>query len=268
VFAFLRLKGIFVEQLLGSKNKMAAPVGKPVVRIFQSDQAVAENLCSYVTNIANESIKQHGKFTIALSGGSLAKYLNNGLPKANTDWSKWRIYFCDERHVPFNDPECTYSIYKRGLFSAVNIPEENIFPDNPNVSVEDAAKEYEAKLRAEFPGQAFPRFDLLLLGMGPDGHTCSLFPGHPLLKEDKLWIAPISDSPKPPPQRITMTFPVLNNATNAIFVSCGGSKAEMVQRVLEGSEQPPLPAAQVLPHSGCVYWFLDNGASQLLAQRS
>jgi len=113
------------------------------------------------------------------------------------------------------------------------------------------------KLEKEFGGK-LPSFDLILLGMGPDGHTASLFPHHPLLNETVLWIAPIEGSPKPPPQRITFTLPLINNSKNVVFVASGESKKEMVRRVLQ--EDVPvgeLPSKLVKPTSGNLYWFVD-----------
>lgn len=97
------------------------------------------------------------------------------------------------------------------------------------VLAEEAARDYIQKMAVHFPPDELPRFHLLLLGMGPDGHTCSLFPGHRLLDETSVWVAPITDSPKPPPSRITLTFPVLNNAECCAFAMTGQSKAEMVK---------------------------------------
>ncbi|XP_060591167.1 6-phosphogluconolactonase-like [Ruditapes philippinarum] len=241
---------------------MAAPM-----IICETDTQVAEKLCAFVIAKANESIKANGSFYVGLSGGSLVKYLCNGLPQLDTDWKKWRIFFCDERHVPYNSDDCTYTPYKQGLVDKVGMLENNIFPINPNLSVEDSAKDYASKIRQHFPGNDLPRFDMLLLGMGPDGHTCSLFPGHKLLEEKVDIIAPISDSPKPPPARVTMTFPMINNCRYAVFASCGESKAEMVQRVLEGNESPPLPAAQVRPTNGELHWFLDKPAASKLKNK-
>lgn len=94
---------------------------------------------------------------------------------------------------------------------------------------EEAAKDYEEKLKHDYPNEVLPRIDMLLLGMGPDGHTCSLFPGHKLLTEFTKWIAPITDSPKPPSCRITMTLPVINNARYCVFAASGKEKAEMIK---------------------------------------
>lgn len=232
----------------------------PVVEILESEDVVSEKLCELIVSKANAAIKDRGIFSVGFSGGSAAKFLCNGLPKASTDWSKWRIFFCDERHVPFDDPECTYSIYKSNLLTKVPLSEEHIFPLNPDVSVEEAAEDYVRKLRTVFT-DGLPRFDVLVLGMGPDGHTCSLFPGHDLLKETKKIAAAINDSPKPPPKRVTLTLPTINNAACAVFASCGASKADIVQQVLEDKSDNPLPAARVRPTDGEVIWFLDKGAA-------
>lgn len=165
-------------------------------------------------------------------GGSLTKYLANGLPNIKTDFSKWHLFFCDERFVPEDDPESTFGIYKTILMPKVPIAESQFYTINQKVDLKDCAKQYEASIRKAFNLQEdseVPVFDLLLLGMGPDGHTCSLFPDHPLLEEQSVLIAPISDSPKPPPCRVTMTYPLINNARCCIFAMSGAGKAEMVK---------------------------------------
>jgi 6-phosphogluconolactonase len=236
----------------------------PQIKVFSSEAEVSKNLCDLVISKADVAIKQRGVFTIGVSGGSAAKFLCDGLSQATTDWSKWRVFFCDERHVPFTDPECTYSFYKANLLAKVSLSEEHIFPLKPELSVEEAADDYERKLRSVFTDEGLPRFDILVLGMGPDGHTCSLFPDHPLLQETKRIAAPISDSPKPPPQRVTLTFPVINNSACAVFASCGAGKADIVQQVLEDTLSIPLPAARVRPTNGEVIWLLDQGAAAKL----
>jgi len=130
--------------------------------------------------------------------------------------------------------------------------------------VGEVAEDYMHKMKEYFHPGSLPKFDLLLLGMGPDGHTCSLFPGHPVLLEKNAWIATVTDSPKPPPCRITLTLPVINNARTCVFVSTGASKADTIKRVLEGNEPKPLPASLVRPTQGKLYWLLDEGAASLL----
>ncbi|XP_037803056.1 6-phosphogluconolactonase-like [Penaeus monodon] len=202
-----------------------------------------------------------GVFTIGLSGGSLAKFLGKGLPSINTSWDKWSLFFCDERVVPFDHDDSTFKVYK-GLIESTPLKAEQFVVINPSLEAEAAAKDYEAKVRAKFPNVEWPTFDLLLLGMGPDGHTASLFPGHALLREDKLWIAPISDSPKPPPCRVTMTFPVINKARCCIFAMAGQGKADMVKRILGDGEA--LPSGMVKPINGELIWILDEGAASKL----
>ncbi|NXF27810.1 6PGL phosphogluconolactonase, partial [Rhodinocichla rosea] len=112
-----------------------------------------------------------------------------------------------------------------------------------------------------FPGEDPPRFDLLLLGVGPDGHTCSLFPGHALLQEQDSLVSFLEDSPKPPAQRVTMTLPLLNAAKSLLLVATGASKAPVLKRILEQQEQPPVPAARLRPRSGRLQWLLDREAA-------
>uniref|UniRef100_A0A452U5G3 6-phosphogluconolactonase n=2 Tax=Ursidae TaxID=9632 RepID=A0A452U5G3_URSMA len=150
------------------------------------------------------------------------------------------------------------------LLSRLPIPDSQVITINPQLPVEEAAEDYAKKLRQAFQGDSVPVFDLLILGVGPDGHTCSLFPDHPLLQEREKIVAPISDSPKPPPQRVTLTLPVLNAARTVIFVATGEGKAAVLKRILEDKEENPLPAALVQPHTGKLCWFLDEAAAGLL----
>lgn len=130
--------------------------------------------------------------------------------------------------------------------------------------LEELADSYEKQLIEEFAHKdaaRFPVFDLILLGMGPDGHTASLFPDHELLNESDRWIAYIEDSPKPPPKRITFTYPVINHAAKVVFVAAGKEKVEMLSKIIDTPELG-LPASRVQPvHSGQLYWFVDDAAS-------
>lgn len=211
-------------------------------------------------------MNKHNYFRVGLSGGSLIKFLCKGLPHISTQWKKWQFFFCDERHVPFDNKESTFGCYRRDLIPVLPLEEIQFVTINPSLSVEEAAKDYTEKIEQEFriSSSSLPKFDLLLLGIGPDGHTCSLFPDHPLLKEEKKWVAAIKDSPKPPPSRITLTLPVLNNARCAIFVTTGESKAEILKDIIEGTSLRPLPAALVRPTQGELHWIVDKEAAKFL----
>ncbi|XP_077590629.1 6-phosphogluconolactonase [Stigmatopora nigra] len=238
--------------------------GRKVV-VFPTSAELGPALARLVASRAEQAVTSRGRFTLGLSGGSLVTMLGKELPDVPVlDCSKWLVGFCDERVVPFDSPDSTYGLYKSVLFPKINIPEDAILAIDFSLPVNECAEDYADKLKKAFPDDDIPVFDLLLLGMGPDGHTCSLFPGHPLLEEYQKTVAPISDSPKPPPERVTMTFPVVNAARCAIFVSTGGSKALVLKEVLEGREGPPFPAARVLPTNGELLWLIDEPAAAAL----
>uniref|UniRef100_A0A1A8DMR1 6-phosphogluconolactonase n=1 Tax=Nothobranchius kadleci TaxID=1051664 RepID=A0A1A8DMR1_NOTKA len=238
--------------------------GRRVV-VFPSSAELGPALAHLVLSRAERAISSRGRFSLGLSGGSLVSMLSKELlALPELDCSKWLVGFCDERLVSFDDPESTYGLYKSHLFTKTNIPDCGILTIDCSLPVSECAEDYTRKLKEAFPGEDFPVFDLLLLGMGPDGHTCSLFPNHPLLEETKRIVVPISDSPKPPPQRVTLTFPVVNSARCVTFVSTGGSKAPVLKEVLEGREGPAFPAARVVPTSGELFWLVDDPAAASL----
>lgn len=203
------------------------------------------------------------------------------LPNINTDWTKWTVFFCDERYVPENDSESTFgyeivgiciceicaasrfypkfyfSFYKANLIPKVPLTEQQFVTININDPIEKVARDYEASIRQKLETPVgIPSFDLLLLGVGPDGHTASLFPEHQLLKVGgDLLVAHISDSPKPPPQRITMTVNLINNARYSIFAVPGSGKADIVRRIFLDKEDLPAGKVQAIEK---VYWLLDE----------
>ncbi|XP_076866138.1 6-phosphogluconolactonase isoform X2 [Brachyhypopomus gauderio] len=236
------------------------------VLVFPSAVELGPALAQLVTSRAARALASGSDcFSLGLSGGSLVSILSKELPAVpNLDCSRWLVGFCDERFVPEDDPESTYGLYKNQFFTKVNIPEERILAIDPSLPVQECAEDYAGKLRKAFNTEEMPVFDMLLLGMGPDGHTCSLFPDHVLLQECQKIVAPISDSPKPPPQRVTLTLPVVNAARCVIFVSTGASKAPVLKRVLEGGESAPPPAARVTPAHGELLWLVDEPAAASL----
>jgi 6-phosphogluconolactonase len=177
------------------------------------------------------------------------------------------IYYADERVVPLDHPDSNHSLCTKELFSKVPIPTENIHVIDYSLKddLEELADAYEKELIHEFAQKdsaRFPVFDLILLGTGPDGHTASLFPGHSLLSEEDRWVAWIDDSPKPPPLRITLTYPVINHAARVAFVATGAGKAETLRTILDQPEVG-LPASRVRPKEpGQVYWFVDEPAAE------
>ncbi|XP_067829091.1 6-phosphogluconolactonase [Heptranchias perlo] len=250
-------------------------MSSPQVRVFPSARELGPALARFVLGQAGQAVRSRGRFAVSVSGGSLVTLLAAELPAARdrepqqpgADWSHWVLGFCDERLVPFENPDSTCGLYRKHLFSKISIPNNHVVAINPALSVEEAAEKYAERLRELFPGDNMPVFDLLILGMGPDGHTCSLFPDHPLLQEQSKIIAPISDSPKPPAKRITMTLPLLNAARCAVFVVTGESKAPALKDILEGHNENPLPAARIQPVKGEVHWFIDEAAASKLTMK-
>ena len=244
----------------------AMSTAKPILHIYASSDELRKTTNDMILVEERKAVSDHGFFSIGLSGGSLVKIVSEGLrDRSDVQWDKWRVFFCDERHVSFDDQDSTYAVYKRELFDRVGLKPDNVFAINPSVTLDEAAKDYIEKIRRVYPGDDVPSFDLLLLGMGPDGHTCSLFPGHPALDVTSRLIVPVNDSPKPPPCRITMTYPVLNNANNVFVVSTGASKVDAVKRCLEPEEGvKPLPAGRV--RSKELHWIMDEAASASLSQ--
>jgi 6-phosphogluconolactonase len=161
-------------------------------------------------------------------------------------------------------PDSNYRLAHKYLFDHVDIPPAQIYALDDSLDLASAATAYQETLAQVFqPASDLPRFDLILLGMGEDGHTASLFPNHPLLNETERWVAPIFDSPKPPPERITLTLPVINHARQVIFLTVGASKAEALSQIIKNSSNR-LPAGMVQPANGNLHWFLDKTAAAAL----
>jgi 6-phosphogluconolactonase len=180
------------------------------------------------------------------------------------------VFYADERVVNLQDKDSNHKLCHDVLFSKVDIPKSNIHTIDESLldDLEELSDEYEKKLIREFASKdsaRFPIFDLILLGIGPDGHTASLFPGHELLAEEDRWVAYLEDSPKPPPKRITLTYPVINHASRVAFVATGAEKKNILKTILDEPETG-LPASRVRPTThGQLHWFVDDAASQNVA---
>lgn len=238
---------------------------------------VAARLRKYVMQCQKAAFTRHGKFMVAVSGGSLPATLSKALlaPDDGTlddkpQFSKWEIFFADERAVPLDHDDSNYALLKKDLLD--KIPPSSGSPEVHPIDVEvldktqEIADRYQELLMSKFAGKdsvRLPVFDLILLGCGPDGHTCSLFPGHELLRETDAWTAAIEDSPKPPPRRITLTLPVVTHAIKVAFVATGGGKKDILKQILETDEGRSLPCGLVNEQAGDkVSWFTDAAATQ------
>lgn len=217
------------------------------------------NLSSSLLSLSSSTLLQSPTFTLAISGGSLPRLLSSALSQAPTPplLDKWTTFLADERNVPLDHADSNY------LNINQHLPDLSVVPIDPSLPTEQCAQDYQQKIVDKLGPD--PVFDVLLLGLGPDGHTCSLFPQHPLLEETARMVAPIFDSPKPPPERITLTYPVLNRAKVAMFVCTGAGKAQVVKDILENPESK-LPGALVKAER--VEWFLDEAAAGELSGRS
>ena len=246
-------------------HTFSSTMASPQLHTFSDSSKLQSEVLDYIIATAQASISDHGHFSVGFSGGSVSKILSLGLrDRKDIDWPNWHIFYCDERHVPFANDDSTHAYFQRELYDKVPAI-SHVYAINPDVDVNSAAEDYVAKIRKLYPGSDLPSFDLLLLGMGPDGHTCSLFPDHPGLQEDKKIVIPITDSPKPPPSRITLTIPILNSAKRVAVISTGASKADAVRGCLKpDAGKEPLPAGRARPTNGELHWFMDEGAASKL----
>jgi 6-phosphogluconolactonase len=221
---------------------------------------------------ARTAIEKHARFTVALSGGSTPKAIfgllaaDNAVGRDKLPWDKIQIFFGDERHVRPDHPDSNYRMANEALLSKVPIPPANVHRIRAELDAARSAAEYENELRSAFGSRAgeIPRFDLIMLGMGPDGHTASLFPGSAALQESTdlvsaNWVEKFNS------HRITFTYPLLNAAAEVMFVAGGADKADMLRHVLRGDPSgQTYPARDVRPVSGRLLWLVDEAAASRL----
>ncbi len=236
------------------------------VVIYPDTNTLSHEAAQYIVRLANEAIVSHGRFSIALSGGSTPRVLYGLLgdePYRNQiNWSQVEIFWSDERCVPPDSSDSNYQLAQEVLFSKLSISASQIHRMPADKPDRDAASlEYTQEMQRAFGTDGIPSFDLLQLGMGPEGHTASLFPHQPSLHEQQRLVMPVN-VPKPPPPRLTFTPPLLNAAKHVLFLVTGSDKADAVQAVLEGGYQPEeYPAQIVRPPHGDVTWMLDTAAA-------
>lgn len=243
------------------------------VTVVASEAALAEEAAQAVADAADEALGRTGRFTLALSGGSTPRRLYARLAappfRSRIDWSRLHVFWGDERCVPPDHPDSNYRLAHESLLSRVPIPPERVHRIRGEDSdPERAALDYSEELTRIFglePGERL-RFDLILLGLGADGHTASLFPGSPALNETRRLVVATYVEPVKA-YRLTLTLPVLNAAARVIFLVSGNAKAEALRAVLEDGPSPRRPASLVRPEREA-FWFVDRAAASRLGGAS
>ncbi len=237
------------------------------IKIFPDLQELSRAAAEMFLKIGGEAIEKRGQFTVALAGGSTPKSLYNLLTtdkfRSQIDWKNVFFFFGDERNVPPDDKDSNFRMANETLFEPLNIEEDKFYRWNVEINnPEKVAENYVGIIESFFHG--FPAFDLILLGMGADGHTASLFPHSAALQEtNKIAIA--NRVEKLETTRFTFTFPTINNASNVIFLVGGEEKAETLSKVLHGEFQPEeFPSQNIRPANGNLFWLVDEKAAQFL----
>ena len=238
------------------------------IRVFPDPAALADAAARQIVERAQADIDARGAFSIALSGGSTPRDLHLRLSssplKDQVDWAHVHIFFGDERCVPPDDAQSNYRMADETLLSGVPIAPGHIHRMKGELPPETAAAEYESDLREYFKDEP-PRLDVILLGMGDNGHTASLFPGLSAVHEQQKWVV-AENVPEVGMWRITLTPVVLNLGREVMFLVAGSGKATMLQQVLEGAFAPDARPAQIVrPTPGEVIWFVDTAAAERLS---
>lgn len=239
------------------------------LNIFDSEAEVLRNLAGYFATTALQSITANGRFTVALSGGSSPKKLYELLAtdyKDKIEWNKVYFFFGDERYVPQTDPDSNFLMVKKALFDPLKIAKPQIFAVDTSVEPKLAAQQYDNTIKDFFNSKEI-RFDLVLLGLGDNSHTASLFPHTPVLndKEPSVKEVFLEDQKV---YRITLNAPLINHAYRIAFLVYGIGKAEAIHHVIEDKEDiNNYPAQLIKPVNGEVQWFLDNQAASALSKK-
>jgi len=242
------------------------------ILVCKSQKELISSAADQFISLGRTAIDDRGQFTVALSGGNTPRPLYELLigPKGNSlDWTKVHFYWGDDRCVPPDHPDSNFNQANQMLLTPLSIEEENIHRVKTELPPDEAARIYQELIYSKFQNST-PRFDLILLGMGSDGHTASLFPGSELVRgnlpeEDRLisanWV------PKLDAFRITFTHHLINAAHNVLFMVSGRDKSKALKSVLEGPQNPTLyPSQLIVPDNGNLYWYVDQEAAEGLSE--
>lgn len=242
------------------------------IAIYPDSDTLSREAAGYVVRMIQQAIGTRGHCMLALAGGSTPQKLYGLLAskpyRDQIDWPVVEIFWSDERCVPPESDESNYAMARESLLNHVPIPASHVHRMPADLADRDAASQaYTVEMQRVFGRRDVPIFDLIQLGMGPEGHTASLFPHQDSLHEQHRLVMPVT-VPKPPPPRLTFTPPLLNAARHVLFLVTGSDKAEALKAVLEDPYQPDeYPAQVVRPTDGEVTWMLDTAAAALLSAR-
>jgi 6-phosphogluconolactonase len=238
-----------------------------MIRVYADLESVSRAAADLIAAQANLAVAARGRFSLALSGGSTPRRTYELLAappfKDQAPWDRMHVFWGDERCVPPDDPRSNARMAREAWLDHVPIPAGQIHPIDCAGDPDAAARDYEAGLRKFFAGAA-PRLDLVLLGLGDNGHTASLFPGTPVLQERERWAAAVYVAAGDL-YRVTLTAPLINQAAHVVFLVAGGAKAAVLRDVLHGPRDPArLPAQLIRPDGGELLWLADREAAALL----
>jgi len=239
-------------------------VDRSHITVYRSAADLEQRAAEEIVRVMNAAINDRGVCFVALAGGETPRHCYRRLGmdplKDRVDWSCVHLFFSDERPVPPNDSQSNFGMVERSLILLIDIPQRNVHRIKGEIDLAVAAEEYEMELRTAF-GKRPVRFDLVLLGIGEDGHTASMFPGTDVVEEKTALVRPVVD-PDQNIRRVTLTFPIINSAREILFLASGKRKASIVQRVLGTTESAKdLPATMVRPVDGRLRWMLDEEAA-------
>jgi 6-phosphogluconolactonase len=235
-----------------------------LITVCRSAADLEQRAAEEIVRVMNAAINDRGMCFVALAGGETPRhcYRHLGMDplKDRVDWSRVHLFFTDERPVPPNDSQSNFGMVERSLILPIDIPRLNVHRIKGEIDIAVAALEYERELRTAF-GKRPLRFDLVLLGIGEDGHTASIFPGTDVVEEQTALVRPVID-PDQNIRRVTLTFAIINSAREILFLASGRRKASIVQRVFGTPESAKdLPATMVRPVDGRLRWMLDEEAA-------
>ncbi len=238
--------------------------------VFKDTDLLSKGLAEWITSLIEETLTRKDRFSFVFSGGNTPRKLNMLLAsdpfKERIDWKKIHAFWGDERAVPFEDERNNARMAFDTLLNKVDIPRDQIHIMDTSLSPEEAAEDYEEQLCEYFGTDTLPAqtFDLVLLGMGDDGHTLSLFPGTPVIQEERSWVTSFFLKAQDM-YRITLTKNIVNRANHIVFMVSGSDKAHALHEVLEGEKNPNLyPSQVIVPTQGELHFFMDKAAASQL----